>query len=420
MNNPKHHINKNLLALLFTVFLDFLGFGMVIPIIAPVLLDPVHSILPSEYSYASRTITLGLLIASFPIAQFFGAPVLGALSDRYGRKKILLISIFFTAVSLILFGIGIKIRDLTLLFVSRLLNGLMGGNVSTAQSAVADMSDLQSKAKNFGLIGMMFGLGFILGPFFGGKLSDFHNVSWFSFSTPFWVAGGLSFVNVILIMRWFKETLRIPNLEVRVSLATGVKNLRRAFSSRNLRMIFIVSFLAIFGFTAFTQFFQVYLITKFNYNQAHIGMTYAYLGLWIAIAQGLVVRFLLKIYQPSKILKFSLLILSAAIIVLLLPQGDVWLYFILPFVSLSQGASTPNIIALISNSAGMKEQGEVLGINQSVQALGFAIPPIVAGFISSIDFRLPIVMGSLFVLLSWIVYISFFKQITMTTMQETA
>ena len=405
MNSSQPQINRNLFTLLFTVFLDFLGFGLIIPIIAPILLDPINGILHGGYSYSSRTIILGFLISSFPMAQFFGAPILGSLSDKYGRKKILLLSIFFTSVSLFLFGFGIIMRSLPLLFFSRILNGIMGGNVSTAQSAIADMSDLRSKARNFGMMGMMFGLGFVLGPFFGGKLADSNTVSWFNYSTPFWIAGSLSLLNVFFIWSLFKETLRTPNNNVSISLITGIRNVRRAFSNTGLRTIIIVSFLTIFGFSSFTQFFQVYLITKFNYNQAHIGMIYAYLGFWIAVTQGGVVRILSKYYVSRQILYFSVLILSVAIIALLIPENPSVLYFILPFVSLAQGLTTPNLIALISNSAGVQDQGEILGINQSVQALGFAIPPIAAGFISTIDFRLPIVMGSAFVFASWIIYI---------------
>jgi DHA1 family tetracycline resistance protein-like MFS transporter len=409
MQIQNHHINKNLLTLLLTVFLDFLGFGLIIPIIAPILLDPVNGVLHAGYSYSSRTIILGLLIAAFPIAQFFGAPVLGSLSDKYGRKKILLASIFMTSVSLFLFGIGVAAQNLFLLFFSRFLNGLMGGNVSTAQSAIADMSDLQSKAKNFGMMGMMFGLGFILGPFFGGKLADPGVLPWFNFSTPFWVAGTLSMINVILISAWFRETLKISKDNVRLNFGTGLHNIRRAFTSSSLRTIFTISFLTIFGFNAFMQFFQVYLITRFNYNQAHIGMVYAYMGFWIVIAQGGFVRLFSK-YQPWKILRISVLILSVSIMMLLLPTTSSLLLWILPLVPLAQGVTTPNIIAIISNSVGMQDQGEILGINQSVQAVGFAVPPILAGVVSSFDYRLPIVMGSLFVASAWLIHLIYYRR----------
>jgi DHA1 family tetracycline resistance protein-like MFS transporter len=413
MTNSKHHINKNLFTLLLTLFLDFLGFGIVIPVIAPAMFDPVNGVLHGGYSMAERTVMLGFLISAFPVAQFFGAPILGAFSDKYGRKKILLISILSTAVSLFLFGVGITLQNLPILFFSRILNGFMGGNVSTAQSAIADMSDLQSKSKNFGMMGMMFGLGFILGPFVGGKLSDFHTVQWFTFATPFWVAGILSIINVWLVAVWFKETLQHPKNNAEISFTTGIKNLARAFTSTDLRTIFIVSFLAIFGFTSFTQFFQVYLISKFQFNQAHIGSTYAYLGLWIAIAQGGIIRVLAKKYSPEIIIRFSTVVLSVAVFLLLVPGKEMYLFFILPFVAMAQGATTPNITTIISNSARADEQGEILGVNQSVQALAFAIPPMVAGFVSALDVRLPIIIGSIFIFASWLVFIISFRKVSL-------
>jgi DHA1 family tetracycline resistance protein-like MFS transporter len=257
-------------------------------------------------------------------------------------------------------------------------------------------------------MGMMFGLGFILGPFLGGKLADWHTVSWFNFSTPFWVSGTLSLINVILIWLWFRETLHLPNAGSYISLKTGFRNLYRAFSDTGLRTIFIVSFLSIFGFTSFTQFFQVYLITKFEFNQAQIGMTYAYMGLWIALTQGVVMRVLTRRFTPVRILPFSLLALRLSLVTLLIPERSSQLYFLLPLVSLAQGVSTPNITAIISNSVGMQDQGEILGINGSVQAVAFAIPPVVAGFVTAIDFRLPLTMAALCTFAAWLIYVRLF------------
>ncbi|MBI1807575.1 MAG: MFS transporter [Ignavibacteria bacterium] len=411
MNDPATQSNKNLFSLLFTVFLDFLSFGIVLPIIAPVLLDAANGVLPAGVSYSTRTITLGFLIASFPLAQFFGAPILGVLSDKYGRKNILLISIFGTAVSLVLFALGIHIRNLFLLFFSRALNGITGGNVSTAQSAIADMSDVHSKTRNFGLMGMAFGLGFVLGPFFGGKLADSTLVSWFDYATPNWFAAILSFLNVALIWRWFDETLKHPTTDAHISFVSGFVHLKKAFSHANLRTIFTVVFLAMFGFTFFTQFFQVYLIAKFNYTQAQIGMLYAYIGLWIAFTQGGLTRVLSRKVAPNNVLRLSLLALSIGLILLLVPDRSSILYVVLPFVAMSHGTTTPNITAIVSNSGGIHDQGEIMGINQSVQAVAFSIPPIVAGFVTSIDFRLPLILASGFAFVAWLVYIVSYKHL---------
>ena len=162
----------SIIPIIFTVFLDLLGLGIIIPILPAVLLDPFGGILPWTCTYPVRIMLYGFLVASYPIAQFFGAPILGTLSDGHGRKKILLISLLGTLLGYIIFLIGILDQNVGLLFVGRLIDGFTGGNISVAQSAIADISDEKSKARNFGLIGMSFGLGFVIGPFIGGKLSD--------------------------------------------------------------------------------------------------------------------------------------------------------------------------------------------------------------------------------------------------------
>lgn len=401
---------KNLLTLVLTVFIDFLGFGIILPIIAPVVLDPSYGVLPAEIPTATRPLILGFLIGTYPLAQFFGAPILGTLSDKYGRKKILLVSIFGTALALTLTGTAIVTKKISLMFLGSLVNGFTGGNVSTAQSAIADMSDMSSKARNFGLIGMAFGLGFVLGPLIGGKLADRHIVSWFSYATPYWFAAGLAFLNVGLIWALFRETLQHQRSDVSLSFTTGFRNIKRAFSNVRIRVMFAVVFLAILGFTCFSQFFQVYLIREFQFTQGEIGELFAFLGIWIAITQGGITRYLSKHFTPHETLKVSIAALSLALMLLLVPTHTRWLFFILPLVAIAQGVTNPNATAIISNSVSSSEQGEILGINQSLVSIAMALTPVLAGLASTFDVKAPIVLSSAFSGLSWLVYMTLYKK----------
>ena len=149
-----------------------LGVGIIIPVIPVIFFDPSSSFFAAEVSNTYRSVTYGFLIACFPFMQFFGAPLLGTISDRFGRKPILSISLLGTMVGYVLFAWAILQQNLILLFISRMIPGVMGGNIAIILSSIADISDEDSKIKNFGLVGMAFGLGFILGSTIGGLLAD--------------------------------------------------------------------------------------------------------------------------------------------------------------------------------------------------------------------------------------------------------
>lgn len=399
MKNKKFTI----LPIFFTVFLDLLGLGIVIPILPAVLLDPRSAVLPFTYDFSTRTLIYGFLIASYPLAQFFGAPILGTLADQYGRKKLLSISLLGTMVGYILFALGIVYNDIYLLFIGRILDGFTGGNISIAQSAIADISTPETKSRNFGLIGMAFGLGFIIGPYIGGKLADSSIVSWFTYATPFWLSVILTLINILLVLWYFPETL-VNARKVKVSAFTGIRNIQKAFTYKDLRTMFLVGFLLTVGFNFFTQFFQVFLIGKFNFNQSKIGDLFAFMGLWIAVAQGMILRPLSKKYKPMSILSVSILLLALTFPLLLLPNKAFGIYLIIPFIAIFQGLTQPNSTAIISNLADKDKQGEILGINQSIMSLAQAIPPIIAGFITSISLNLPTMFAAGSTLVAWLVF----------------
>ena len=399
--------NYSIITIFFTVFLDLLGLGIIIPILPALLLDPIGGILPITYSFSARTLLYGFLIASYPIAQFFGAPILGALADSKGRKKLLILSLIGTVAGYAVFIVGILTGNIFLLFLGRVLDGFTGGNISIAQSAIADISTEETKSRNFGLIGMAFGLGFIIGPYIGGKLSDPNVVSWFTYATPFYLSIFLAILNVLLVILNFPETLA-KKREIKVNVFTGFGNISKAFSYKNLRVMFLVVFLLTVGFNFFTQFFQVFLYGKFKFTQSQVGNFFAYMGLWIAISQGAVLRPLSKKFKPAKILSVSIIILAVSFPFLLIPKERFWLYLIVPFIAIFQGLNQPNGTAIISNLSDKDKQGEILGINQSISSLAQAIPPIIAGFVTSINLDLPIWFAALSTLLAWIVFKFFY------------
>ena len=400
-------MKKNLMILYLTVAIDFLGVGLVIPIFAPLFLSENSNLFSIGTDYATRSFLLGLVLALFPFFQFFGAPVLGTLSDKYGRKNILFLSVLGTFLGYILMVFGIVYQNLLLIVVSRALDGFTGGNISVATSAISDISDKESRVKNFGMLGAIFGICFILGPFLGGKLSDPTVASFFSYETPFVIASILSFLNLILIATLFKDTLA-NRIEKTVSFKTGVKNLIRAFTDEKHKTVFTTIFLVSAGFSFFTQFFQAYLVSKFSFSQSQIGELFAYIGIWIVLTQGILVRVVPKV-KPQKVVFYSALFLGLFLMTLVIPENYTYIYFILPFIAISNGLLNPNSQAIISELTDENAQGEIFGINQSVQSLGVAVAPLISGIIYSLDIRLPILTAGVLIVLASINFRKSFK-----------
>ncbi|MBA3732993.1 MFS transporter [Patescibacteria group bacterium] len=403
---------KVLFSVIFTVFIDLLGFGILIPVIPQLLANPASPffLLPIGYSIKSGYIILGFLTAIFPFMQFFATPLLGELSDRFGRKPILAISLAGTCVSYIVFAYGVLTRNLILLFVARGFDGVTGGNIAVAQAAIADISTPENRAKNFGLIGAAFGVGFILGPYLGGKLSDPNFVSWFNASTPFWFAAGLSFLNMLSVIFLLPETLKEKSNELTLHWSKSIRNIIKAFNIENMKTLFFTVFLFQGGFTFFTTFFGVFLITKFGWNQGSIGNYFAYVGVWIAFSQAVVTRYVSKRWNENKILSFSLFGTGVFILAQFLPSSVLGLLLVVPFFAIFNGLSQANLTSLVSRSAGPEIQGEILGVNASVQALAQTIPPILSGFIAAnIGARVPIFVSGITVILAGLVYISFVR-----------
>ena len=393
--------SQSMLPIIMVVFIDMLGLGLAIPILAPMFFDVQHGVLPMGYSTELRGVLLGLIIAIYPLAQFFGSPIIGALSDHRGRKSVLWISLTGTLFGYLVFAAGVLMGNVPMLYIGRMIAGFTGGNLATAYSAIADVSDEKSKTKNFGLVGMAYGVGFIIGPYLGGVLSDPTVVPWFNFSTPFFAAALLALINIFMVYYRFEETLK-TRVSTPVSPWMGFANLKKAAALPKLRTMFIVIFLYMFGYTMYTQFLSVYLIERFAFSTSHIGDIYAFIGLCIALTQGLVTRPVSKWFTSEQVLQVSFLGLSIAVGAVLFATDASHVYFFIPFVALFAGLTYPNTTTIVSNLTGRESQGEIMGISQSVQAAAQAIPPIIAGVIISIGVTLPILCASAIIFLSWV------------------
>ncbi|TSC76603.1 MAG: Major facilitator superfamily domain-containing protein 10 Tetracycline transporter-like protein [Parcubacteria group bacterium Gr01-1014_31] len=412
-------VRKNPLAVIFlTVFVDLLGYGILIPVVPLLLTDPVspYYLLPAGWSVGQGYFLLGVLLATYPLGQFFAAPILGQLSDQFGRKRILAVSLAGTCLGYVLFAVGVVLHNIPLLFASRLLDGLTGGNFAVAMASIADVSKPEHRAKNFGLIGAAFGLGFILGPYLGGKLSDPNVLVWFSASTPFWFAAGLSLLNIISILAFFPETHQTRAPWSALDWGKSVKNIFAAFKIPGVQLLFATTFLINAGFTFFITFFSVFMIKRFGFQQGEIGDFFSYIGLWIVITQGIIVRQLAGRFPEASILKFSIPVLGVAVLLHFLPNGWSGLLLVAPVLAVANGLTQANLSALISRSVGPEVQGEVMGITSSLAAVAQTVPPLLSGVIAAaLSPAAPIAVGALVLLLAGVLFTLHYRPAAVST-----
>jgi MFS transporter, DHA1 family, tetracycline resistance protein len=405
---------KSLPIVLLTVFVDVLGVGILLPVL-PQLIYTIFE--PAGYSQSGALIMLGWLTAIYPLMMFFATPILGQLSDRFGRKKVLAFSLLGTAIGYVLFAIGILTKNIPLLFAARALDGITGGNISVARAVIADVTPPEHRAKNFGLMGAAFGVGFVVGPYLGARLASpdasffglFDAPSWFSAATPFWFAAILAGLNMLSVMFLLPETLTKVNRGLKLAWNQSLSNIRKAAARPALRVIFTAEFLFWGGFTFFTTFFQILLFQKLGFAVHNVGDFFAYIGLWIAFSQAVLVPIWAKHFKPHNILKVGMFGLGTALLLQTLPHNTTQLLMVAPFIAIFNGMVMANASALVSISAGRDEQGEVLGIEASVTALAQSIPAIIAGYVATMGVNMPVIVGGLVVLSGGVIFTLFYR-----------
>ena len=364
--------------LFFTMVVMMIGFGIIIPII-PFYVE----------SFGVGGKELGMMMAIFSVMQFFFAPLWGSLSDRFGRKPILVIGVFGNAISLALMGFS---TSYWMLFGSRALAGVLSSaTLPTAMAYVADSTSERDRGGGMGLIGAAMGIGMVLGPGIGGWAATS------SLSLPFFIAAGLSAVSLTLILLLVNESLPAEARSTDVSLAgPKLKDMWRALVGP-LGILFFLAFLVSFAMTNFEGIFGLYALFRFDYGPQQVGTILTVIGLISAVAQGLLTGPATRRWGEVNVIKTSLLASAIGFVLMLLAVDFTTVLLTVGFFVLSNTMLRPALSSLISKLA-REGQGLAMGLNNSFMSLGRIIGPLWAGFLFDANLHLPYLSGAVVML----------------------
>ncbi|TSD65959.1 MFS transporter [Inquilinus sp. KBS0705] len=367
-------------VLVFIAVINSMGFGIIIPLLYPY---------GKKFGVTQHTI--GLLTAAYSIAQFFATPVLGALSDKYGRKPLLVISLAGTCLSFIVFGLA---NSIIVLFAARILDGLTGGNISVAQAMVSDISSPQDRAKNFGILGSAFGFGFVIGPAIGGLLSKF------GMQVPFFFAAGIAILGVLLTLFFLKETNRNKDAKANEQHKFSFKSLITVLQRPVIGTAIFTGFLLTTAQFTMLIGFQTFSVDVLKLNPTQIGIFYGGFGISGILMQMLVPAIKKLIPSQALVLLISTLCCLGMMIVAGLATGFILFAIGIGIYGLFNGLRNPMLNAIIADHNQEAEHGEVMGINQSYASIGQTIGPVTAGLITAVSVHSVFFLSSLYILIA--------------------
>ncbi|MGC2238736.1 MAG: MFS transporter [Pyrinomonadaceae bacterium] len=367
MTNNEKFFTKPLILIFITVFIDLVGFGIVIPALPYYVEGETFKATPFD---------IGILFASYSLMQFIFSPILGGLSDKIGRRPILFFSMLGSVVGYLFIGLAFA---LWMIFAGRIISGITGGNISTAQAYIADVTSKENRAKGMGLFGAAFGLGFIFGPAIGGILSRY------GISVPFLFAAGLSLANAILIYFILPESVKKDSYDMTKIRKNRFVELFESLQDAHFGTLTAMYFFLVVSFSIMTYAFVLYTIQRFGYTAEQNGYIFAFIGILAVIFQGgLFGKLALRFGENPLIIIGSLMMTASLFITPFIgPEtgGLIALLCNVALLAIGNSMASPAITSLASKVASENEQGKALGVMQSGASLARAIGPAVGGIL---------------------------------------
>lgn len=400
--------NKNFIifALMVTIVIDIMGVGLVFPII-PVLVMGSHSILlPGGASHIGQLIAYGVAMAVWPLGIFFGGPFLGDLSDKIGRRKTLVICLFFTALIYAFTAYSIIIHNFWLFILGRFCSGYVGGAFEIAQATVADISPKETKARNLSWIIFAASLGFIIGPLITSFTADNVHISWMGPDTPFWIAAVISFVNMISIAVLLRDTYQ-PKQDARIHFLHAVTACKFIFIDKRIRFLGLCLFLSQAGWGFYVLAVPLFLQQQFSFSTHLIGLFFGVMGIATLLSVVFVQPQMLKRLTLRSAYIIAAIFAGIILVQSLIFQVPLMQWIPMFFSAVFQLVAYGVMMALLSNSVRPDEQGRVMGGSGAIFGLAWCLNALLMIVLDTIHIALPIWVGCILMSLSGVLLLGY-------------
>lgn len=390
-------MNKNfysLLPLLLLIFIDSFSYFVVIPILLQLFYQDSYGLLPPTMTETRRNLLTGFTLALSTFSSLIAAPFIGEASDRYGRKKTLLVCVGLMMSAFIIPIIGILKKNIYLILIGRVLAGMGSVSQAIAQAAVADRCRGGEKSIFLSLIALMMTLALILGPLVGGYLSQPHLVKGFNLMTPYWFALVLAFLSFILLIFFFKETLTLYKPSDRLILITTIREIRASMKRYKIKAFLLIFFCLEWGWSQYYQSIFLYLSQRFHYTAQQVGLFNMYLGIWMAIALLVLYPLLIRYFSVLKIMRVSIVLTAGGLgICAIWPTLPIQWIFI-PCISGFTGCAYVSLVTLVSNHMPADHQGRVMGYLSTLLFSAWMLSGISSGGLISLYSSLPLYVAA--------------------------
>lgn len=395
------------ISLFLTIFVDAAGVALIFPILTPLFLNNGTLLFDPATAMQYRYYVYGFLLSIYPLMMFLGSPFLGSLSDKHGRKPILLVCLFGNLIGLVITGLGVSINSIATIILGRVICGVTAASLPIAQAAIIDMSTAQEKSRNISIITAANAVGFTVGPIIGGLFStNALTGNLFTLATPFYITALLPLLTFMLIAFFFKETYP-GDKSIKLNVFSAMFNIYCAFNIHKTRLPIFILGVFLIGYYMFFNYISAYALQIYHFDSLMESALLAYFSMFFAISLLFLIPALLKRYSLKHSLLLSI-IPQPIFITLLIVFNQAWVFWM---VVASMAIVVPSVyvvlLSVLSNETEREYQGRIMGVSSSINSLAWGIAPLASAILQPVSITLPFVLAVLILLSAALMSISY-------------